>query len=251
MMNCFGLSDKGRYRAENQDCFDQHRMKNGVLAGVCDGRGGAAAGRQASTMAVERFVAYTRSAAAASDGEPTEDTLREAADAANRKIYHFAGTSPEYAGMGTTLVAGYFTDETATIINIGDSRAYRIARDGIVQVTKDHSLVQEMVDAGKLTPAQARRHPRRNMITRAVGSEAFVTSDIFTVPVREGDIFLLCSDGLSNAVEDAELHRLALAEAGSFEAICKALVAAALDNGARDNVTAVVIGKEKGGAADE
>lgn len=251
MMNCFGLSDKGRYRAENQDSFDQCKIGDGVLAVVCDGMGGAAAGLQASTMAVERFMAYTRSAAAASDGEPDEDTLRQAADAANRKIYHFAGSSQEYAGMGTTLVAGYFKDDTAILINVGDSRAYRIARDGIVQVTKDHSLVQDMVDAGELTPAQARRHPRRNIITRAVGSETFVTSDIYTVPVREGDIFLLCSDGLSNVVEDAELHRLALAQADNLEAMCRALVDAALENGARDNVTAVVIGREKGGETDE
>ncbi len=245
-MNSFGLSDKGRYRSENQDSFGQCRIGDGVLCVVCDGMGGAAAGKQASSMAVERFSAFARSAAAASDGVPDGDTLRQAADAANRKIYHFACSSEEYTGMGTTLVAGYFQDAAAIFINVGDSRAYRIARDGIVQITKDHSLVQQMVDEGKITPAQARRHPRRNIITRAVGSEAFVTSDIFEVPVREGDMFLLCSDGLSNAVEDAELHRLILAAEDEGSA-CRALIDAALENGARDNVTAMVIGRGKGG----
>lgn len=249
-MNSFGLSDKGRYRAENQDCFDLCHVGEGVLAVVCDGMGGAAAGLQASSMAAERFVAFARSAAAASEGDLDGDTLRQAADAANRKIYHFSCAAEEYAGMGTTLVAGYFKDGSAIFINVGDSRAYRIARDGIVQVTKDHSLVQQMVDEGKLTPAQARRHPRRNIITRAVGSEAFVVSDIFYLPIREGDVFLLCSDGLSNAVEEAELHRLVLAQPDA-EAACRALIGAALENGARDNVTAVVIEAGKEGAEDE
>jgi protein phosphatase len=151
--------------------------------------------------------------------------------------------------MGTTLVAGFFTPTQVTFVNVGDSRAYRIAKDGIVRITKDHSLVQEMVDSGQLTPAQARRHPHRNIITRAVGSEAFVTCDVFELPIREGDSFLLCSDGLSNAVEEAELHRLVLASEDPENA-CRSLIHRALENNARDNVTAIVIGTDgKGGAA--
>ncbi len=249
-MNSYGMSDRGKYRAENQDSFDICNLEGSVLAVVCDGMGGAAAGLLASDMATSRFVSFAKSAFASSGGAEDEDIMRQAADAANRQVYHFSSREDEaYAGMGTTLVAGYFRNDDVTIVNVGDSRAYRIARDGIVQLTRDHSLVQQMVDKGEITREQARRHPRRNIITRAVGSEAFVTSDVFTIPVREGDLFLFCSDGLSNAVEEAELHRLILA-ADDAESACKSLIDAALKNNARDNVTAIVVdprgGDERG-----
>lgn len=245
-MHSFGLTDKGRYRAENQDSFEVRELGENTLAVVCDGMGGEAAGLLASDMAISRFADFAGDALDPEDGAQDEDVLRQAVTAANRQVYHFSCTASEYAGMGTTLVAGVFRPGAATFINVGDSRAYRVARDGIVQITKDHSRVQQMVDAGELTPAQARRHPKRNIITRAVGSEAFVTSDLFTVPVREGDIFLLCSDGLTNAVADAELHRLILA-AGDAEAACRSLIQAALGNNARDNITAIVVDPTKGG----
>ncbi|MCD7844421.1 MAG: Stp1/IreP family PP2C-type Ser/Thr phosphatase [Oscillospiraceae bacterium] len=247
MFNVFGLSDKGRFRAENQDSFDVSAVAGGLLAVVCDGMGGAAAGLLASDMARARFMAFARSALETSDGTDTGDILRQAADAANRKIYSFASHSEEYAGMGTTLVGVFMREDTGVFVNVGDSRAYRIAKDGIVQITKDHSLVQMMVDSGQITPDQGRHHPRRNIITRAVGSERFVTSDIFTFSIRPGDRFLLCSDGLTNAMEDAELHRLILA-AGDAQTACRALVNEAVDGGARDNVTAIVIYDRKGDA---
>lgn len=248
-MTYFGLSDKGRHRAENQDSFDLGQVGENVLAVVCDGMGGAAAGLLASDMAAARFMGFAR-AGLESKGEPPDDVLREAADAANRKVYHFACQSEEYAGMGTTLVAAYIRPDAVTIVNVGDSRAYRIARDGLMRVTKDHSLVQQMVDRGELTPAQAQKHPRRNIITRAVGTEPFVTSDIFELPVRAGDVFLLCSDGLTNALEEAELHRLVLASESAEDA-CRVLVEKALENDARDNVTAVIVAVGKGGGEDE
>ncbi len=238
-MNIFGTSDKGRYRAENQDSFDLCSVGEGTLAVVCDGMGGVAGGLLASELAAGRFLAYARAALEASGGTEVEDILRQATDAANRKVYRFASQTEEYTGMGTTLVAGYWTGGTAYFVNVGDSRAYRIAKDGIVQITKDHSLVQQMIDRGEITPAQGRHHPRRNIITRAVGSERFVTCDIFTVPVRPGDCYLLCSDGLTNAVEEAELHRVILAAADA-EAACTSLVTTAVESGARDNVTAIV-----------
>ena len=251
-MNTFGLSDKGRHRAENQDCFDLCSVKSGTLAVVCDGMGGVAGGLLASELAAGRFLAFARTAletaeGAVSDSTEVEDILRQATDAANRKVYRFAGQTEEYNGMGTTLVAGYWQDDTAYFVNVGDSRAYRIAKDGIMQITKDHSLVQQMIDRGEITPAQGRQHPRRNIITRAVGSERFVTCDIFSIPIREGDCYLLCSDGLTNAVEEAELHRVILA-AENAEAACRTLVNEAIENGARDNVTAVVVYNGKGDA---
>ncbi len=246
-MNFFGLSDKGRFRAENQDSFNVGTVRDGVLAVVCDGMGGEVHGLLASDLAAGRFFAFARAALEASDGEDSADILCQAADAANRKVYRLAGQAEEYGGMGTTLVAGYWQGETAYFVNVGDSRAYRIAKDGIVQITKDHSVVQEMIDRGEITQAQGRHHPRRKYITRAVGSERFVKSDAFTVPIRAGDRFLLCSDGLTKALEDAELHRVLLAE-DDAESACRTLVREAIENEARDNVTAIVIYPKKGGA---
>ena len=248
-MNYFGLSDKGQYRAENQDCFDLRPVAGGVLAVVCDGMGGAAGGLMASDLAAGRFSAFARAALEASDGEDPADALRQATDAANRKVFRYAAHMDEYSGTGTTLVAGYWQYDTAFFVNVGDSRAYRIAKDGILQITKDHSLVQQMIDRGEITPAQGRTHPRRNIITRAVGSERFVSCDEYAIPIREGDRFLLCSDGLTNAVEEAELHRVLLAEE-SAESACRKLVEEAVNSGARDNVTAIVIYAGKGGAAE-
>lgn len=246
-MSIFGLSDKGRFRAENQDSFDLCETEFAQIAVVCDGMGGAAAGLLASDVASARFVAYVRFSFATGSTRGVEDTLRQAVDAANRTVYQMASENADYAGMGSTLVAGCFMKDKAVFVNVGDSRAYRVARDGMYQITKDHSLVQEMVDAGQLTPAQAMRHPRRNIITRAIGGHVFIKSDIFTVNRRPNDRFLLCSDGLTNAVPEAEIHRLILASDNAEDA-CKSLVQAALDNNARDNVTAIVFMTEKGDA---
>ncbi len=246
-MSFFGLSDKGRYRAENQDSFAMGPVRDGVLAVVCDGMGGEAHGLLASEMAANRFFAFARAALEASEGEDAADILCQATDAANRKVYRCACQGEEYAGMGTTLVAGFWQSDTATFVNVGDSRAYRAAKDGIIQISHDHSRVQEMIDRGQITQSQGRNHPARKFITRAVGSERFVRCDVFTVPVREGDRFLLCSDGLTKALEDAELHRVLLAE-DNAEAACGTLIREALESEARDNVTVVVIIPKKGGA---
>jgi len=246
-MNIFGLTDKGRFRAENQDSFDICETENAQIAVVCDGMGGAAAGLLASDIASARFVAYVRFSLATGSTRGVEDTLRQATDAANRSVYQTASEKSEYVGMGSTLVAACLTKDKAVFVNVGDSRAYRVSRDGMHQITKDHSLVQEMVDAGQLTPAQAMRHPRRNIITRAIGGEVFVKSDVFTLNRRPNDRYLLCSDGLTNAVPESEIHRLILAS-DSAEAACKNLIQAALDNDARDNITAIVCMTEKGDA---
>lgn len=246
-MDFCGLSDKGRYRAENQDAFELGTVRDGVLAVLCDGMGGEAHGLLASDLAAGRFFAFARAALEAAEGEDPADILCQAVDAANRKVYRYACQSEEYSGMGSTLVAGYWQKDTATFVNVGDSRAYRAAKDGIAQITHDHSRVQEMIDRGEITQAQSRNHPARKFITRAVGSERFVRSDVFTVPIRDNDRFLLCSDGLTKALEDAELHRVLLAE-DSADAACATLLREALESEARDNVTIVTIYPKKGGA---
>ncbi len=238
-MNYFGFSEKGPFRAENQDCFELHAVGAGVLGVVCDGMGGITGGRMASSLASGRFAAFAQASLEASDCDDPPNALRQAADAANRKVFRYSTQAEEYAGMGTTLVAGFWHRESAYFVNVGDSRAYRIAKDGILQITKDHSLVQQMVDQGEITSAQARVHPKRNIITRAVGSERFLSCDAYTLSLREGDRFLLCTDGLHNCLEEAELHRVLLAEDSAEEA-CRTLMKEAETAGARDNVTAIV-----------
>ena len=245
MMHSCGKTDKGRYRAENQDAFRIMPRGDGLLAVVCDGMGGAAAGRLAAEMAVDKFIAV----AGAGLDEPEADAgelLRQAVDAANRHICDFAAASDEYAGMGTTLVGAWIRGGTAVIASVGDSRAYRVTEEGIAQITKDHSLVQQMVDIGLLTAAQARRHPRRNIITRAVGSEPYVTCDVFTLPVQPGDVFLLCTDGLTNGVEDEAIREIILA-APDLDSACGTLLERAAAGGSRDNITALLLSEERGG----
>ena len=238
-MKIFGITNKGEYRAENQDTFGVFRSADSDVAIVCDGMGGAAAGKIASTLAVERFTKAFR--LRRESGEMNiREIFHQAVDAANREVYDSACTEPDYMGMGTTLVAACFTDEHVCIVNVGDSRAYRVSKSGISQITKDHSLVQALVDSGELTPAQARVSPNRNLITRAVGTEFFVRDEVFDTEAGPDEIFMLCSDGVTNAIDNAELHRLILSSDTPEEA-CKKIEETALANQARDNFTVVVI----------
>lgn len=146
--------------------------------------------------------------------------------------------------MGTTIVAVALRGGMAAILNIGDSRAYQITRRGIVQITKDHSLVEEMVDRGELSRAEARSHPKKNFITRALGVDAQVQADCFSVRLRPGERLLLCSDGLSNTLPDETLYRLCRSDR-SPEKACRRLIQHALDAGARDNVTAAIVARRQ------
>lgn len=249
-MRIFGLSDIGKVRQENQDCFAIRTLSNGVLAAVCDGMGGAAAGRIASELACGSFIDHTAAALEVSGGEKIAESLGAGADKANRDVYTRSMRDVECEGMGTTLVALYANGDGVTLLNVGDSGAYRIAGGTMTKLTHDHSLVQEMMDRGLLTNEQARRHPRKNIITRVVGGERTVRSDIFEAEAGEGDVFLLCSDGLTNALSDEQIISCCTAETEP-EAICGKLIEAALEAGARDNVTAVVLIFEKEAADNE
>ena len=232
-------TDVGRQRHTNEDNF----YDEPPLFAVADGMGGAQAGEVASEMAIDQFVAERETEA------PAEEQLEQIAKAANRKIWDMAQADSRHAGMGTTLTAAMVDGQSVAVGHVGDSRLYLFRRGEIERMTRDHSLVEEFVRQGKLTPEQAEKHPQRSVITRALGPESAVEVDTFRIPARDGDVFLLCSDGLSGMVSDADLERI-LAEAGSLDEAAARLVEAANDNGGRDNITAVLFRLEDDGTGD-
>ena len=241
-MQSWGLTDQGCVRKQNQDAYKIEQLDRSSLLGVvCDGMGGAKSGNIASTLAVEVFVQEIRQSWKPHlPQDKIDQILRSAIKLANFTVYDQAQQFEEFDGMGTTLVAVLVHGKKATVVNVGDSRAYGIDDSGIRQITKDHSLVQMMVERGDLKPEQAKNYPGKNLITRAIGTEAVVMCDIFHLDVAKGDFFLLCSDGLSNMMDDQEIL---------FEVIhgvnkahcCKRLLNIAKNRGAPDNVTSVLL----------
>ena len=241
MVSVWGLTDKGIVRRENQDsCAYETIPERGLAWGVvCDGMGGAKAGDIASKLAVETFRTHLEDLRGPDLPGETGKLLLAAAEDANRVVYHKASTDDAGIGMGTTLVGLILQGETLEVVNVGDSRAYLIRPDGIRRITRDHSVVEDLIANGDLTPEQARRHPQKNLITRALGTSPRVKADLFQETVAPGDALLLCSDGLINEVTDQEIQKEVLA-GGSPQEICQRLVARTLDHGAPDNVTVVL-----------
>ena len=235
------VSDPGCVRASNQDaCLVEQLDKNTLLCLVCDGMGGAKSGDVASNLAVEVFSQEVkRTWKGDMDQENTDRMLKNALKLANFTVYDQSCQFEEFAGMGTTLVAVLIQNRKATVLNVGDSRAYGINEDGIRQISKDHSLVQMMVDRGELTPEQAKSYPGKNYITRAVGTEAVTDGDIFHCLLEKGTYLLLCSDGLSNLVDDQEIL-FEVIHGADKQACCQTLVDIAKRRGAPDNVTCVI-----------
>jgi PPM family protein phosphatase len=232
-------TDVGRQRHTNEDNFyDQP-----PLFAVADGMGGAQAGEVASEMAIDEFVRERDT-----DG-PAEEQLAQIARAANRKIWDLAQSDSRRAGMGTTLTAAMLDAQHVAVGHVGDSRLYLFRNGELERLTRDHSLVEEFVRQGKLTPEQAEKHPQRSVITRALGPENSVEVDAFRVAARAGDIYLLCSDGLSGMVSDADMAEI-LAAGGSLDQLAQRLIDAANDNGGRDNITAVLFRVEDDGTGD-
>lgn len=245
-MKYWGLTDKGTVRAMNQDAYfaDAVGTLDGnevVLCLVCDGMGGAKAGDLASATAREMFVEAIKNDIAAGNGN-FRVIMADAADKANRTIMELAESSPDYKGMGTTLVAAILCGDKTTVINVGDSRCYIIKDSEIKQITKDHSLVEDMIDKGELSREQAWRHPRKNLITRAVGTEHHVHSDVFEVELEAGDYLILCSDGLSNIVNAQEMLFEVL-YGDSSDTAAERMMQIALGRNASDNVTVVLLSK--------
>ena len=242
-MEYFGITDKGRVRPTNQDIYRIEACpdRDSALVLVCDGMGGANAGNVASRFAAERFVEEAKPALeAGADETMRHETLRRALDRANDTVFGLAGRQPEFRGMGTTLVAALVRGLRVEIVNIGDSRAYHLGADGIRCVTVDHSLVELMVQRGELTHEQAKNHPSKNLITRAVGTEKQVAADVFSLTAEPGDCLLLCSDGLSNQMADQEILFEVVHGAQKADC-CQRLLDIAKSRGAPDNVTSVLI----------
>lgn len=241
MIEAWGFTDRGAVRPENQDCFYLKQHGDDLLAAiVCDGMGGHRAGNVASALAVDVASAYLESLTDEELAETPSEHLTRGLNLSNEAVFRRSNQEQEYAGMGTTMVSVIIAGDTAHILNIGDSRAYRIHNGEIYKVTRDHSVVEDMVRRGEITADEARVHPQKNLITRALGSMAKARGDLYDVSWESGDYFLLCSDGLSNTLTDQELLYEIL-HGGSRDTCCKRLLAQALNRGAADNVTAVLI----------
>ena len=241
-MQYWGLTDKGCTRSQNQDTFQIELLdKNTLLCVVCDGMGGAKSGNIASGLAADVFTQEVkRSWKSGMDEQEQEQMLRGAVKLANFTVYDQAQQLEEFSGMGTTLVAALIHGKQAIIVNVGDSRAYHIDSDGIQQLSVDHSLVQMMVHRGELTPEQAKHYPGKNLITRAIGTESVAMCDVFHKKLDRGDCMLLCTDGLSNLIDDQEIlfevvHGLEKSKC------CERLLEIAQKRGAPDNVTSVLV----------
>ena len=241
-MQCWGLTDQGCVRPQNQDTYQIEQLdKNSLLCIVCDGMGGAKSGNIASTLAADVFVQEVRrSFKSGMDREKIGQMMMAAAKLANFTVYDQAQQFEEFDGMGTTLVAVLIQGKEAVLVNVGDSRAYIVSPDGIRCLTKDHSLVQMMVDRGELTPERARTYPGKNFITRAIGTEPVVDRDLFHRNVDRGDYLLLCSDGLSNMMDDQEIL-FEVIHGVNKQHCCRRLLEIAKNRGAPDNVTSVLI----------
>jgi PPM family protein phosphatase len=241
-------TDPGRVRAHNEDCVET-RLELGVVV-LADGMGGYNAGEVASGMATSLIASglsttwttdalknLDRSAATAL----AHTRLQDQVAAANTAIFEAAQRDPHCAGMGTTLVVCLFYDNFVTVAHIGDSRLYRMRNDALEQLTRDHSLLQEQIDAGLISKEDARQSHNKNLVTRALGIDPEVDAEIHTYDVMEGDIYLLCSDGLNDMIEDDEMQMTLIALRSNLELTAQQLVQAANDAGGRDNISVMLI----------
>ncbi len=241
-MQYWGITDPGCVRAQNQDTYLIDVLdKNTLLCVVCDGMGGAKSGNVASTLAADVFVQeIKRTWTPGMDPDKLDQMLRGAVKLANFTVYDQAQQFEEFTGMGTTMVAVLIQGKFATVINVGDSRAYSMDSKGIRQLTTDHSLVQMMIQHGELSPEQAKTYPGKNLITRAIGTESVVECDVFHRKVTRGECLLLCTDGLSNLLDDQELL-FEVMHGENRNSSCQRLLNIAKNRGAPDNVTCILV----------
>jgi PPM family protein phosphatase len=229
------LSDLGRKRTSNEDAYG-YSVERGVYV-VCDGMGGAAAGEVASSLAVDELMRLLA-------GAPQPDSLVPGAEraiaAANQAIFSRARRNHKLSGMGTTMVLLVIEERRAWFLNVGDSRGYRLRGQQLEQITVDHSHVEEQVRIGRMSRADAERSPLRNVITRALGTQNEVTPDVFELETQPGDLFLLCSDGLTRELSDPLLESLLRLDL-PLDQLCARLVSAANKAGGQDNITCLLV----------
>ena len=233
-MRVYAISDTGKIRPINEDSFYLPREGERFCA-VADGMGGHNAGEVASALAVEAFADAMRES-----GWPSRQAIYAAVCRANEAVFAESERDDEKSGMGTTFTALSEVDGSVNIAHVGDSRAYRIRNGTIMRLTTDHTLVEEMVAHGLITAREARVHPKRNYITRALGTTRRVEVDMIELNLHAGDVFLLCTDGLSNHVEEREMLEATLSDA-DWNAKLERLVNAALSAGGPDNITAMYV----------
>lgn len=244
-MELYGISDAGKTRKINQDvCMTFYDdIRDIALLVVCDGMGGAKAGNIASEIASGVFMEYMKARLAEDNNIiAIMQHMSQAVKAASAQVYERSVSDIECAGMGTTLVAAAVTPTGTVVVNVGDSRAYHVTGRQMIQVTKDHSVVEDMIDRGDLTRSEATNHPNRNLITRVVGTSADAEPDFFFLNLQNGDFLLLCSDGLSNMLSESAMLS-EITRGSSVKETCEKLIKLANDKGAPDNVTVVLIRK--------
>ena len=238
----------GMVRSHNEDTIGSDPSIG--LAVLADGMGGYNAGEVASGIAVALVTKQTRellSRLGSTHSEQTDrrqiaaEILTDAITHANSSIFHAASSQPQYSGMGTTLVVALLADSFINVAHVGDSRMYRLRGGDLMQLTRDHSLLQEQIDSGMITREMARRSQNKNLVTRAVGIEPAVAPEINSFEVKEGDIYLLCSDGLNDMVEDADIHLTLTSLQANLPLAANQLVQMANDNGGRDNVSVILV----------
>ena len=244
MMKIWGMTDIGLVRKENQDAYAVRVSEDTgyTMCVVCDGMGGPGGGRLARSLAVETLVdGWQTNLRSGMDAQEVRQVADFAVAAANRAVYQRSQTDPSLKGMGTTLVSVVTWDDQALVSNVGDSRAYLIRpEEGISRVTRDHSLVERLVEMGNITEEQARCHPDRNLITRALGPEEGALSDSYLLHMEAGDYLLLCTDGLVETATDQEMEQEIL-RGGDPNGCLDRLLALSKRRGAADNVTAVLL----------
>jgi protein phosphatase len=229
------VSDRGRKRPSNEDAFG-FSVEHGVYV-VCDGMGGAAAGEIASSLAVDEML---RLLSGRPMSAPPAQAIEEAICAANEAIFSRSQRNFKLSGMGTTLVGLLVEEGGVWVLNVGDSRCYRLRSRRLEQLTLDHSLVEEQVRLGRMTRSEALRSPLRNVITRALGTQSRVTPDIFKREAEPGDLFMLCTDGLTRELSDAVIESLLSIEL-PLDELCTRLVQAAKKAGGHDNITCLLV----------
>ena len=246
-LRAVGLTDTGKVRDHNEDAIAWD-AEIGLFV-LADGMGGYNAGEVASGIAAKTVSSIIREAFAVQDLDGADKAtglrrvsilLRDAIARANKIIYQTSRTQPQCEGMGTTLVAALLYDNRITVAHVGDSRLYRLRSERLERLTLDHSLLQELVDRGFYSPEEAQRATNKNYVTRALGVEPSVEVEIHEHPVQKGDIFMLCSDGLSDMIEDEDIHLTITTFGANLDTVAKQLIQLANDNGGRDNVSVVI-----------